>query len=175
MLIDRQLTVDEVVFLADWFSRSTHILAEWPASVIAPKVAHILADGEVTAGEAAELQKLMEQALGNPPEGSTARYSTRLDCEDESDIVFAARSFCFTGKFECGERKECQRLTSERGGVIRKTVTLDLDYLVIGTLASRDWANSNHGRKIEAALVNRDKGGVTSIVSEDHWRRFIGE
>jgi hypothetical protein len=45
--------------------------------------------------------------------------------------------------------------------------------LVIGTFASRDWANTNYGRKIERAVELRQSGSGISIISEEHWKRFV--
>ena len=47
------------------------------------------------------------------------------------------------------------------------------NYLVIGTFASRDWANRNYGHKIEHAVELRESGSGISIISEEHWKRFV--
>ena len=52
------------------------------------------------------------------------------------DVVFSGRSFCFTGKFDFGPRKECEHLIIEKGGSAAKGVSGDLDLLVIGTQGS---------------------------------------
>ena len=46
---------------------------------------------------------------------------------------------------------------------------MDLDYLVIGSLASREWAHTSHGRKIEKAMDYKKKGCSINIVSEEQW------
>ena len=49
-------------------------------------------------------------------------------------------------------------------------VVLDLDYLVIGTFASQDWAHNNYGRKIEKSIkYNEDGRANIAIISEDAW------
>ncbi|EOK6384613.1 NAD-dependent DNA ligase, partial [Escherichia coli] len=41
-------------------------------------------------------------------------------------------------------------------------------FLVIGTLSSRDWKFSSHGRKIEKAISYRDDNGAKlKIISEE--------
>jgi hypothetical protein len=45
--------------------------------------------------------------------------------------------------------------------------------LVIGVFASRDWANTNFGRKIERAVKLRDSGSGLAIISEEHWKSFV--
>ena len=171
ILADHVLTTDEIMFLADWLSRCNNLLHEWPANVIGAKVAEILDDGEITELEAQELAELLAKVIGGQPEETNLQLrATRLPVEESpAPIQFVDRSFCFTGKFQYGERKVCQAATAERGGHIHKDVTVELDYLVIGTLASRDWAHTNHGRKIESAVHNKSRGATTIIVSEEHW------
>ena len=51
--------------------------------------------------------------------------------------------------------------------------TQESHYLVNGVFASRGWANTNYGRKIERAIMLRDTGSGLSIISEEHWKRFV--
>ncbi len=168
ILADRVLVDAEIHFLADWIATCSLDLREWPLCEIALKVAAVLADGEIAPDEAEELQELLLKAVGNLPEDG--RGASQLACEDQpAPIDFAGRSFCFTGKFRFGERKHCQAKTIALGGIIRSDVNMDLDYLIIGGLASRDWAHTNHGRKIEAAVRNQQNGARTRIIGETHW------
>jgi NAD-dependent DNA ligase len=159
------------MFLADWLSRCNNLLHEWPANVIAGKVAEVLDDGEISELEARELAELLSKVIGGEPsEINLQPRATRLLVDESpAPVEFSDRSFCFTGKFQYADRKICQAETAERGGHIQKTVTLGLDYLVIGTLASRDWAHTNHGRKIESAVHNKTLGAETVILSEEQW------
>lgn len=171
ILADHVLTTDEIMFLADWLSRCNDLLHEWPANVIARKVAEVIDDGEITELEARELAEMLSKVIGGEPaEVNLQPRATRLPVDESpAPVEFSDRSFCFTGKFQYADRKVCQAETAERGGHIHKTVTLGLDYLVIGTLASRDWANTNYGRKIESAVHNKTLGARTIIVSEERW------
>jgi len=45
--------------------------------------------------------------------------------------------------------------------------------LVIGTLASRDWCFSCHGRKIEKAIKLKEKGAPVVIITERTWLQYI--
>lgn len=168
VLADRVLVDDEIRFLANWLANCSLSMGDWPAGEIAFKVAAVVQDGDISPDEARELQDLLTKAIGGFPDAGHG--ATQLACEDTpAPIEFNDKSFCFTGKFRFGERKRCQAETSARGGRIRADVVMDLDYLVIGTLASRDWAHTSHGRKIEAAIRNQQNGGRTRIVSEEHW------
>jgi hypothetical protein len=52
-------------------------------------------------------------------------------------------------------------------------VTLDLDYLVVGTAASRDWAGTSHGRKIEKAVAYQERGEDLMVIAEEDWVRNL--
>jgi hypothetical protein len=55
------------------------------------------------------------------------------------------------------------------GGVNAKSITKSLNYLVLGTYVTDSWAHENYGRKIEKAMVYRDKGVELVIITEEHW------
>ncbi|WP_105259233.1 hypothetical protein [Pseudoalteromonas sp. T1lg88] len=79
-------------------------------------------------------------------------------------------TICFTGKFLSGTRTTLQDQAKKIGLRPQKDVTQSLHLLVIGGLASRDWRFSSHGRKIEKALENQQKGISTVIITEDNWK-----
>jgi len=89
-------------------------------------------------------------------------------------IVFKGKKFCFSGKFDFGQRKSCVAAIEARGGEFSKNVAVGLDYLVIGTQGNPSWVRENYGRKIEKAILLRREQGRPSIVSEGHWLKSIG-
>ena len=91
----------------------------------------------------------------------------------QPDIIFYRRSFCFTGKFDFGPRKACEDLIVEKRGIPSKSVTSNLDFLVIGTQGSTHWKRGDYGSKIEKAILKRRNSGKPAIVSEDHCFSFI--
>jgi NAD-dependent DNA ligase len=124
----------------------------------------------------------------NVPEDWKARQAIREFQEDlvseiikeespydlpQPEIVIAKRSFCFTGKFEYGSRENCENSVKERGGIIIKTVSSNLDYLVVGTQGSPNWKRGKYGRKIESAILLRREHGNPAIVSEEHWIKYL--
>jgi hypothetical protein len=56
-----------------------------------------------------------------------------------------------------------------KGGLPAPSITKKLNYLVIGSVGSRDWAHSTHGRKIEKAVSYRNGGAPLAIIGEEHW------
>ena len=89
-------------------------------------------------------------------------------------IIFPQKIFAITGRFAFGTRRTVMESIESRGGVAFDTPpTRDSHYLVIGVFASRDWAHTNYGRKIERAVELRESGSGIAIVSEEHWKKFV--
>jgi NAD-dependent DNA ligase len=107
---------------------------------------------------------------GNPPVKEIQSMSTQLPIETMLlPIKFENESFCLTGKFPSalGNRKVLEDEIELKGGICKKRVTLDLDYLVIGELGNNDWRHSNYGRKIENAMkIRENKNSKIKIISE---------
>jgi hypothetical protein len=53
------------------------------------------------------------------------------------------------------------------GGVVKKGVTRDLDYLILGAEGNPCWAYSCYGRKVEQAMNYRRAGSLLLIVHEN--------
>lgn len=172
VLADGALCTGEVEFLYRWMELNREIAAYWPASVIYPRIAAALADGQVDAEEEKELMGLLLSLVGGntaPLHGARSDATTLPLCRPAPDIEFVERRFCFTGAFASGPRVWCEQQVLERGGETASTITQKLSYLVIGEIGSRDWAHSTFGRKIQKAVEYRDKGMPIKIISEEHW------
>jgi NAD-dependent DNA ligase len=112
-----------------------------------------------------EMQKFHDEIVGQEMSGGAP-----FD-DPAPSIDFAGHSFMFTGKFEFGTRKACQNAVTERGGSApsQKSVSREIDYLVIGSGGSKAWKRGSYGNKIEAAVLSRREHGSPAIVSEEHW------
>jgi hypothetical protein len=97
-----------------------------------------------------------------------------LDSPLPDPVVFPGRDFIITGKFAFGTRRKVMEAIETRGGRPSDTPpTIGSHYMVIGVFASRDWANTNYGRKIERAVELRDSGSGLAIIPEEHWKKFV--
>ena len=106
--------------------------------------------------------------------GKAVNFASALPLTQPApDIVFADKTFCFTGTFAFGQRKDCQAAVARLGGTPQDKVTTRLDYLVIGSLGNEDWMHSTCGRKIQQALDFNAKGRGIAIVSEDAWAQAL--
>lgn len=87
------------------------------------------------------------------------------------------KSFMFTGKLALGTRKECESAVASAGGnaAKTKTVTPDLDFLVIGSGGSKSWKRGSYGSKIEKAILCRRMHGAPAIISEEHFSAALNQ
>jgi NAD-dependent DNA ligase len=126
----------------------------------------------VPADEQEELKALLCDLVGEPEDFSgTMNDRGRLPFDDPPPTVFFEnKEFVFTGIFAFGKRDRCAAEVTARAGRFSNNVTSRTDYLVVGMIASPDWVQSTHGRKIEAAVEIREAGRrPISIISEEHW------
>ena len=52
------------------------------------------------------------------------------------------------------------------GAQTNSSINKSVNYLVIGTLASRDWLYTSQGRKIEKALLLKREGSDIKIITQ---------
>lgn len=168
LIADRDLNDDEIRYLDWWLSQNGAIKDNYPGRELYVLVKEILKDGVITADESAALHKALVDFTGcDLDSGIVDGLATRLPIDDVADLNIQGKIFCLTGAFVAGKRSIVEGLIVKNGGSVTDSITKKLDYLVIGTLSSRDWKFSSHGRKIEKAINYRDEGGKLKIVSEE--------
>jgi NAD-dependent DNA ligase len=178
ILADGEVNEAEARFFADYVRKFSAYEPVWPFTEILARVNRIFSDGHCDEDEREELKGVMEELCGyfnqnNPSE----TYSTTLPLDNPlpNSIIFPERNFVITGRFAYGTRSKVEEAISKLGGISTSSApTAKTHYLVIGLFASRDWANTNYGRKIERARELRDEiGSGISIISEEHWKQFV--
>ena len=118
-----------------------------------------------------ELQALCGISNSGLPGGS---ISILFD-ENPPVIVFHGRRFCFTGTFKYGTRLRCAEAVEALGGIVVDRVTIDTDYLVVGSQVTETWRHHTFGHKVTQAKEWRDKNASDiEIVSEEHWDQCLG-
>lgn len=175
LLADGDLNDEEITFLNRWLADNQEISGTWPGKVVYARVRDVLADGVITEDEREHLRHTLEDlvrgTLEKTPE--TSDSSADLPLDDIDDMSIADSAFCFTGDFLYGPRIACERAVRDRGGDSLPAVTPEVDYLVIGTLASEEWSDTSHGLEIEKAIAHKEDGHAISIVSEEQWLQFL--
>lgn len=170
LIADGKINQAEAEFLYGWLIQNRQA-SENPLIVnLVEKVSSMLEDRVLDLDESAELLRILHQVSGEASEiGELAKTTTLPINQPLPPISFEERSFLFTGTCTFGTRKQCNEATESLGGLIAKSVTKKLDYLVLGTYVTDSWAHESYGRKIEKAMEYRDDGLPIVIVTEEHW------
>ncbi len=162
----------EINTMVTWLNNNKNIIDVWPVYDIHDKLAIIIKKGFLTTEDSIELLAFIKKLTGTDflsTGVAEANSSELFDTNIESIKYQNYTTFCFTGKFSCGTRKELEEQVKGRGSKKTKDVSGNVDYLVVGALASRDWICTSHGRKIEAAHALQRKGHRIAIISEEQW------
>jgi NAD-dependent DNA ligase len=175
VLADGVVNQLEAEFLAQWLRLNRETSDQWPANILFERVTEMLKDGKLDKEEEGELLGLLMQATGGDASRLNAHsLSTGLPISDPlPDVMISGKTLCLTGKFVLGSREKCRAEIEKRGGQFVETITVELDYLVIGVIGSRDWIHSSFGRKIEKAVEYRAKGHPLGIVAEEHFVKAL--
>lgn len=84
-------------------------------------------------------------------------------------------SICFTGKFLSGSRNYHEDIAKKLGLIVKNDTSQNINYVVVGSLMSRDWLHHNAGTKLKKAIDFKANGFAISIVNEIEWCEFIKE
>ncbi|MCK8043435.1 hypothetical protein MSG37_00925 [Shewanella sp. 1CM18E] len=171
---DNEINEKEIDALAVWLDENHQILDKWPANVVTSKLCQIFEDGIITEDEKKDLLLTVQKVTGNRFCETGDVTDTTTECFDDiSEIPHDNIGFCFTGKFKSGSRKTVESKAQSLGAITSKGVLLSTQFVVIGTLASRDWKYLSHGRKIEKAMSLKEKGHKIYVISEEQWLTAI--
>jgi hypothetical protein len=177
ILADGTVTDTEAQFFAEYVRKFAASEPVWPFTDILARVERAFRDGVCDEEEREDLKQAMEALCGHVGQASPSEtYSSTLPLDSPlpDPVVFPKHAFVITGRFAYGTRRKVFDMIAELGGFAADSPpTHETDYLVIGTFASRDWASTNYGRKIERAVQLRESGCGISIISEEHWKRFV--
>jgi NAD-dependent DNA ligase len=179
----------ELDALRSWARERDVCRGTWLFADLLELVDRVLADGRVDPLEQTEMMTFCrdymeiepaeraepdETVLGPEPwfkSDAPVVQSVQGICDWQRGLTFSAHSFCFTGQMRAGKRRDMHVLVEALGGVPANSVTLDLDYLVIGANSNPCCAYASYGRKIEKVMQYRTRGAHTLILHED---RFMG-
>ncbi|EPA9109284.1 TPA: BRCT domain-containing protein [Serratia liquefaciens] len=175
LISDREITEHEIRYLDWWLTQNGALKNNYPGRELYALVKEILSDGVITAEESTSLHKALVDFTGcDLDSGVVDGLATRLPVDSEFLPQVEGKVFCLTGVFMAGKRSIVEDRVKSAGGIIISNITKNLDFLVIGTLSSRDWKYSSHGRKIEKAINYRDvEGAKLKIIAEENLFEFL--
>lgn len=175
MLADHQLVDDEIKYLKWWLSSNGTLKNNYPGKELFNLVSEILKDGVITPEERESLKEGLVAYTGcDLTTGTVDGLSTRLPLDVINSLDLKNSIVCLTGDFLYGKRGKCKAEIEAAGGIVCDSVTMKINYLIVGTLSSKDWKYQSHGRKIEKAVEYRDSKNIPlKIISEEQWQNFM--
>lgn len=176
IIADGEVNQSEVEFLQQWLYANREFVNEHPFREIYAVVESALVDGVLDADEERDILATVHGLPGNvggggslAARGATSTSSSLPLCNPPPAVTFEDRAFVVTGVFEYGPRATVCGVIAERGGVVKKNISRQVDYLVVGEVGSRDWLHASFGTKIRDAVNLRDAGVPLHIISEAYW------
>ena len=166
VIADGVVTQEEAEFLLSWLANNRFTDNIMVDSLLG-RIAAMLSDGLLDGEEREELLQVLADFAGEPGAVGELLKSTSLPLDKpQPKVVIPYGTFLFTGTCAYGTRRECHEFIEQWGGIIARSVTRDLDYLVIGSYVTKTWIHESYGRKIEKALEYRETYGQPAIISE---------
>jgi len=175
LMADQELSDEEVRFLDQWLHDNKEIAATWPGNVVYARVQDVLADGVITEDEREHLKETLTGLIDGTLRDTPARPETpaATGAEETDAVEIPGRSFCFTGTFLFGTQRACERAVSRRGGRPLPEVQPELDYLVVGAMASEAWADVDFARNVQQAIDYQKQGHDIAIIGEKIWTKHL--
>ena len=165
MLCDGNLSDEEIRHLKKWLDDSPQLQYAFPGDVVYDKISEVLKDGKVTEEERAHLVTQLQALTGQTDTDlSGAAQVTEMVPYSLEKVDFLKQRFCFTGEFVHGSRTMCESEIIKREGFISNSVTMKLNYLVIGSLGSVEWKNGSFGNKIDVAMKYKTQKGLPIFI-----------
>lgn len=174
VLADGEINASEVDFLRDWLERNRRFFVLEMERMMFDSVRKALGKkGDVS--DMALLYQTLEAICGGTSSVPLAHgMSTTLPLTKPVPKLIPGMRLCFTGKMEYGSRDVCKLISEDKGFYCHDNVIINLDCLVVGTIASRDWMHTSYGNKISEVLYNnKTKRHKTVIVNEKTWLNAI--
>jgi hypothetical protein len=167
MMADGVLQKTEIAFLEQWINLNPDCTDFWMIQAVYERLEDIFQDGGVSEDERQDMEQLINKVIGDItfPENPVSNLPFE---EPEPDITFKKKRYSFTGVFISGSRNWCIEQIRKRGGIYKQRPPSD--YLVVGSIASRDWKHTSYGTKISDAI---NKNPKTKLVSEEHWGKNL--
>jgi NAD-dependent DNA ligase len=169
-LCDGVISQTEARALHDWIRENPDTSFIYPVKQLKERLDRAFADDLLDPDEQRELQEFGKKFQPDVDEHHPAPSATKLPLDDPAPpLAFAGQQFVFTGTFVSGTRKWCEEQVTVRGGVCKSKVVQTMNVLVIGDLATHNWIQSTHGRKIEEVMRLKTSGFRIQVVDEPHF------
>ncbi|NKE71245.1 BRCT domain-containing protein [Candidatus Manganitrophus noduliformans] len=167
VIYDGKIDDNEIDQLKKWIDAHRLETKQWPLCEVRDVLNQILDDGEVTPEERNRLFDSLSRFAAGPhlPKVVEGIF------DPGPTISFMEKEFVFTGILQFGSRRKAENTVLDRGGIVGKSVTRSLHYLIVGDLGNQTWKYSRFGDKIEKALGRRRNGFAFPLIVRE--RDFV--
>lgn len=170
ILFDKKITDEEIFFLEQWLAINNSYLTEFPLLELNSLVGAILKDKMITESERKHLYDFLDSIAPsvevNPVIENIFSPITVIEIK--------SNRFLFTGEMIFADRNRAETFIVDHDGILEKSCTLALNYLIVGSGGSESWKFGRFGTKITKALeLNRQKKSSIAIVKENVFVKSI--
>lgn len=150
---DEVINDDEIMELNKWMKENEQFKGTYPFNRILNKLEKIIIDKQISTIVTDELLYYIKNF-----------FKPELDQGDLFDVK--NKVICLTGNFCFGERSQLEKLIVLKQGIISKSVTKKVDYLVLGSKGSAGYKYVKYGAKTNKALTMKSEGHKIELISE---------
>lgn len=111
---------------------------------------------EISAKTLYEGLRLVEEDMRKLVDSGYVRIRPPLPKTQRTANPVSGNSFCFTGELRSMKRSEAEKLVREKGGIIKSSVTKDLDYLVTNDPSSGSGKNRK-ARELSIKIIDEEQ------------------
>lgn len=165
----------EIEYLSDWLKQNKSTFRDWPASELVTRIQTIIADDYISNEEMQELSAIIQEVTGRNFSDSEFAHGMGIAFLEDNveSLELKGKNICFSGRFVSANKSLLKAIAETEGAIILPDVDHTIDILVLGSMASKDWLASEHGRKIQQVLNLKAKGRSVIIVTEKTWRLLV--
>ena len=157
ILCDGRIHESEIVKLRGWLVDHDYLTGIYPYDKLVRVVCDIADAGKLKPEEKRNLLQVFKEI--NDPVSAHTNLSNYFPLEN--------KTFCLTGEFVSASRNTIAKKLKERGAIEKSAVSVNLDYLFVGGMATGVWKFGNTNSKIKRAMELQEEGARVLIVAEE--------
>lgn len=179
IVADGVISETELRGLSHWLANHENLRTCWPYEEVSSLVTAVLGDKRIDAYERSILKEFFTEFVTVLDEKTIVRPSILQGsslvglCAVCPEIKVEGSTFCFTGKSNRYTRRQFSELVESLGGEVLPGVSMQLDYLIIGSDGNPCWAYACYGRKVEKAVELRKSGVRLLLVHENDFQDAV--
>ena len=169
IIIDLKINDEEIRYLDNWMENNEYLKNSWPYDELYNITTKSINKKSIIEEEHTALLAFCEALVGKVQNESTSALVDSLKTgyyQIDPSINIPGNIFCLTGISKKYKRREIAEIIELYGGFVSERVNAKVNYLLVCDDKNACWAFSCYGKKIEQAILHRQKGLQLVIVHE---------